>query len=388
MPPGHYFGSVTDSVGELRRQLPEVSDSYLGRYAAVHHYALVSMAQALAHADLDWRSGAAREAAVITGRSGVDTIVQAYRSILERDPTELLPDEAKNLFMGLALSGTVTDVANVQASFLRNSGPTYCVSCGCASSALALGEAARLIRSGESDIAVVTGVDAWDLTQARHLDRIRDVMKTTMRKVSFTEPKLQMDRPMRPYDASSGGFNMGDGAATLVLESRRHAEARGATNQGELLGQVTRRSAGPSALATAGLDEALTRAGQDLIQSLPWARFDYINGGAQGDEQFNQIESAAVARLFPRRKPLVSSQEACFGHVASALGIVGAAATVLMIGKRAVAPTAECRTPAPGLTFDPVVGDAPRRVPRLRQALSINYQVGGVASALALGGAR
>lgn len=386
---GVYFGAVPSVLPHLELAAPEVPVEHLKKYSSVHLYGLLSMLTALEDADIDWRGGAASSAAVVTARSGVDTIVSAYRAVQDCDPDLVSPAEAKRLFMSLALSGTVTDVGNVQASLLRSNGPSFCVSCGCASSAVALGQAKALIGSGEVDLAVVTGVDAWDLDQARHLDRVRDVMKSEIRTTSFTAPALRLDRQMRPYDEHSDGFNMGDGSVTLVLESREHAQRRGHASYGEVLGQATRRSAAPSALATSGLDDALAASASALLDGKVSAgSIPYVNGGAQGDRLFNDLEMSAVRTIFgPGNAPLVTSQEACFGHVASALGNLGVATTLLMMRHGTVAPTAGCTAPAPGLGFDPVPGPHGRPLD-FDLAMSFNYQVGGVASTLLLGADR
>lgn len=388
MPSDLSFGVVDGVLDLVGERVPEIPESHLTRYSDVHLYGILSMVSALEDAGLDWRSGQAANSAVITGRSGVDTVVNAYRDLLDRPLSELSARDAKHLFLRLALSGTVTDITNVQSSLLGSTGPSYTVSCGCASSAVAMGRAHEAIASGAAELAIVTGVDAWDIDQARQLDEVRKIMAPEVRSSSFAEPTLHLDGRMKPYDARSTGFNMGDGSATVVLESKAHAERRGAVPRALLLGQRTRRADGHSALATMGLDRALVQASRDVMALARDEVPGYVNGGAQGDVQFNEIESAAFAELFPDSRPLVSCQEACFGHVASALGVVGAAVSALAVDREVVPPTAGCEEPAPGLGFDPVPGSVPRQTPGLRTALSINYQVGGVASAVLVGAAR
>ncbi|WP_046469375.1 beta-ketoacyl synthase N-terminal-like domain-containing protein [Allosalinactinospora lopnorensis] len=386
---GVYFGAIPSVAADVAAELPEIPRPYIDNYAPTHLYGLTALFEALADAGIDWRAGAAENAALLTARAGMDTIVAAYRGALDANPDELTAAEAKGLFMRLALSGAVTDVGNVQASLLRSTGPSFCVSCGCASSAVLLGRAMAMIRDGEVDTAIVTGVDAWNLDQARHLDRLRETMKAEVRTTSFTAPELRMDRPMRPYDRDSDGFNMGDGAVTLVVEAREHAQNRGAGVHGWLIGQATRRGAVPSALAATGVDSALSHAARDVMgdHTAP-ADIAYVNGGAQGDPLFNQLETDAVADIFADTvPPYVTSQEACFGHVASGLGNMGVAATLLMMRHGQIAPTAGCRVPDPALSFDPLPGTSPKPV-RFDRALSVNYQVGGVASAILLGAAQ
>jgi 3-oxoacyl-[acyl-carrier-protein] synthase II len=195
---------------------------------------------------------------------------------------------------------------------------------------------------------------------------------------------------MRPYDARADCMNYGDGSATLILESRSHAERRGARPYGAVLAQATTRGGLGSAVAidTGGkaLADAARRclaAGRAGLDEVP-----YINGGAEGDALFTRIESNAVQLLYgdDSRSVLVSSQEACFGHSGAPLGNLGAALTLLMMRHGQVCPTANCEKPSEVCSFDPVPGTIPRPLVFSR-ALSFNYQVGGVNSALLLGGA-
>ena len=98
------------------------------------------------------------------------------------------------------------------------------------------------------------------------------------------------------------------------------------------------------------------------------------------------FESNAVRTLYggAAADVLVTSQEACFGHNGAPAGCVGVAVTLLMMRHRTVCPTANCEEPADNLSFDPVPGTCGRPLD-FRYALSWNYQIGGVKSALLLG---
>ena len=113
-----------------------------------------------------------------------------------------------------------------------------------------------------------------------------------------------------------------------------------------------------------------------------------INGGAQGDPLFSTMEFNAIRSLYGLSSadsvgPLVSTQEACFGHNAAPLGNVGAAATLLMMRAGQVCPTANCAKVSEDCPFDLVTESQPRPLD-FDLALSFNYQMGGVSSALLL----
>ncbi|UGY94147.1 beta-ketoacyl-[acyl-carrier-protein] synthase family protein [Streptomyces gobiensis] len=393
---GFFYGHVPLTEEEFSRAVPELPARFLKNYASIHLYGLLALVEACDDAALDWRGTELADAAVLTGRVGVDNSFDTYLDCVRASPDALTPQEARSLFMRLAVSVTATDVATVQASLLRSGGPNYTLSCGCASTAALLGVAANQIASGEVDIAVVTGVDAFNLDRVEHFEELRAVAERSSERPSFQSPptQLRFDRPMRPYDERADGFNIGEGAATLILESREHAERRGRRAYGQILGQSTMRGAVASAITANEDGDALVRAARNCLRArdsharIAPAEVPVVNGGAQGDPLFNTMEFNAIRSLYGLHGtdsvgPLVSTQEACFGHNAAPLGNVGAAATLLMMRNGQVCPTANCEKVSEDCPFDLVTGAQPRPLD-FDLALSFNYQMGGVSSALLL----
>ncbi len=386
---GFHHGAVHGARQALTELLPELPENHLRSYADVHLFGLVSLAEACADAGLDHRAGELSHAAVLTARAGVDSNYDSYRAWHEADPRSVSPADAKALFIRAIVAGTVSDVGPVQAALLGSTGACYAVSCGCASSAVLLGLARTMIADGQADLAVVTGVDRFDPERLLHGDRLRQVVEREPVRHHTEPPTSRFDRPMRPYDARGASMNYGDGSVTLVLESRAHAERRGARSYGAVLSQATTRAGLRSAFAIDAGGGALAEAARRCLDGrAELAEVPYINGGAEGDPLFTRIEANAVRALYgdDSRSVLVSSQEACFGHCGAPLGNLGAALTLLMMRHGQVCPTANCEKPSDVCTFDPVPGTRPRPLVFTR-ALSFNYQLGGVNSALLLGGA-
>ncbi|MEV5333357.1 beta-ketoacyl synthase N-terminal-like domain-containing protein [Streptomyces werraensis] len=388
---GFHHGTVRGAREAFEELLPDVPSRYLRSYADVHLYGMVSLVEACRDAGLDPTAGELRGADVLTARAGVDSNYDSYRAWHDADPATVGPREAKSLFVRLLVAGTSSDVGPVQAAFLGSTGANYTVSCGCASSSVLLGIARTMIAAGQSDLVAVTGVDRFDTERVLHGHRLREVVEreaVTVRHNDDPPAAPRHDRPMRPYDAAGDCMNYGDGSVTLILESREHAAARGARAHGAVLGQATTRSGLNSAVAIdtggAALAEAARRA---LGDHTSLAQIPYVNGGGEGDALFTRIESNAVRSLWGDRSSqvLVSSQEACFGHSGAPLGALGTALTLMMMREGAVCPTANCTAPSPVCSFDPVPGNKTRAL-EFDRALSFNYQVGGVNSALLLGG--
>ena len=107
-------------------------------------------------------------------------------------------------------------------------GPLGAPVTACAASAQAIGDAARLIRSGEADIAVCGGAEAC-------IDRVSFGAFVAARTMStgFNDRPMQASRP---FDVERDGFVMGEGAGMLVIGELEHALRCGATPIAELLG--------------------------------------------------------------------------------------------------------------------------------------------------------
>ncbi|MFI9214545.1 beta-ketoacyl synthase N-terminal-like domain-containing protein [Streptomyces werraensis] len=388
---GFHHGTVRGAREAFEELLPDVPSRYLRSYADVHLYGMVSLVEACRDAGLDHTAGELRGADVLTARAGVDSNYDSYRAWHDADPATVGPREAKSLFVRLLVAGTSSDVGPVQAAFLGSTGANYTVSCGCASSSVLLGIARTMIAAGQSDLVAVTGVDRFDTERVLHGHRLREVVEreaVTVRHNDDPPAAPRHDRPMRPYDAAGDCMNYGDGSVTLILESREHAAARGARTHGAVLGQATTRSGLNSAVAIDTGGTALAEAARRTLgDHTSLAQIPYVNGGGEGDALFTRIESNAVRSLWGDRSSqvLVSSQEACFGHSGAPLGALGTALTLMMMREGAVCPTANCTAPSPVCSFDPVPGTKTRAL-EFDRALSFNYQVGGVNSALLLGG--
>jgi len=388
---GFHHGTVPLTPGMFTERFPEVPEGHRRHYAPVHLFGMVSMWQACADAGLDWRAGDLSRAAVLTARAGTDSNFDSYLAWYRADPDTIGTAQAKDVIFRVMIAGTANDVGNVLAGLTRATGPVFSVTCGCASSGVLLGIARRMIATGEVDVAVVAGVDAFETGRLRHGKRLVDVASRRGGEATFhSAPPVatRFDVPMRPYDRDGEGMNLGDGAVTLVLESRDHAERRGARVHGRILAQATTRSGLPSAVSIDESGGCLVSAVRSCLEGgHDLGQIPYVNGGAEGDPLFNVIEANAISALYGSAAGdvLVTSQEGCFGHDGAPLGAMGVASTLLMMRHGRVAPTANCRNPAEVCTFDPVPGTVPRDV-SFSRALSFNYQLGGVSSVLLLEG--
>ena len=102
--------------------------------------------------------------------------------------------------------------AAVLGAALGAAGPVTSVSNACAASGFGISLAADLIRSGEADIVVAGGAEAYSRVALACFNRLGAI-----------DPER-----CRPFSLHRQGTVFGEGAAILVLESAAHARARGA----------------------------------------------------------------------------------------------------------------------------------------------------------------
>ncbi|MET8565697.1 beta-ketoacyl synthase N-terminal-like domain-containing protein [Streptomyces flaveolus] len=387
---GVYYGSVNLSKAAFEEQVPGIPEFFSRHYTDAHRFGLVSLARACRDAGLDARQDL-QEAAILVGRGGVDANIDSYLAVLRADPATYPVAEALEMFVAAEQAVTPSDVALVQGALTRSRGANFTVSCGCASSALQIGNALSMIASGETDIAVVTGVDVFSITLIRNIQRLLSGAQQAydaMRSEDMPSLLPSFDALMRPYDKRADCINHGEGSATVVIESREHAFARDARLYGQILSQATTRDGLANPLASDESGKALVSAVRKCLGDT-WdiAQVPYIHGGSDGNVVVTAFEANAIRELYgsASHDVLMSSQEGCFGHNGAPAGCLGVALTLLMMRNSQVCPTANCEQPAEHLTFDPVPGTLSRPLD-FDYALTFNYQVGGVKSAILLGG--
>ena len=116
----------------------------------------------------------------------------------------------------------------------------------------------------------------------------------------------------RPFDRDRDGLVIGEGAATLVLESLDHARARGATILAEIVGYATnsdgRHITNPTqATMEVAMQSALDNAGLNASD------IDFISGHGTATEQGDIAESHATRNILGPAIPF-HSLKSYFGH--------------------------------------------------------------------------
>lgn len=296
---------------------------------------------------------------------------QAVRTTDRRGPRRLSPFTVPSFLINLA-AGHVS----IRHGFR---GPIGSPVTACAASVQALGDGARLIRSGEADVALCGGSEsAIDLVTQAGFAAARALS------TSFNDRPAQASRP---FDVQRDGFVVGEGAGMLVLEALDHALARGATPLVELVGYGTSAdahhiTAGPEDGngAARAMRLALRQAGIEPGQ------VQHLNAHATSTPVGDAGELAAISAIFAAadghvQGPAISATKSATGHLLGAAGAVEAIFTAMALRRQLAPPTLNLHVPDPGSRGLDLVRLAARSV-AMEYALSNGFGFGGVNASL------
>ncbi len=304
-----------------------------------------------------------------SGIGGLSSIADTAVMIKERGPRRVSP-----FFIPGALINLISGQVSIRHGF---KGPNHSVVTACSTGAHAIGDASRLIKSGDADVMVAGGAEA----------AICEIGIAGFNACKALSTKYADDpkKASRPYDADRDGFVMGEGAGIVVLEEYEHAKARGAKIYAEVLGYGLSGDAyhitAPSEDGEGGersMRAALANAG------LEPSAVDYIN--AHGTSTMaDTIELGAVERVLgdAASKATMSSTKSATGHLLGAAGAIEAIFSILAIRDQVAPPTINLDNPA----VEPQLDLAPnqKREREINVALSNSFGFGGTNASVIFG---
>ena len=339
-------------------------------------FALGAADQALAQAGWPQVGGGeealARTATVIaSGIGGFGAIADAVRTTETRGPQRLSPFTVPSFLVNLA-AGQVSIRHGLK-------GPLGAPVTACAASVQALGDAARMIRCGEADIAVCGGSEAA-------IDRVSLGAFAAAKALStgFNDAPAQASRP---FDAQRDGFVMGEGAGMLVVEALEHALARGAQPLAELVGYGTSADAYHITSGPEDGDGAARSMAAALAQAgLRADEVQHLNAHSTSTLVGDRGELAAIRRVFGAGGgpgPAITSTKSATGHLLGAAGAVATIFAVLALRDQVVPGTLNLHAPDEQARGLDLVALAPRPM-ALTHAMVNGFGFGGVNATLVL----
>lgn len=247
------------------------------------------------------------------------------------------------------------------AKEFKAAGPNMTTVTACAAGGNSLGYGLDLIRSGQCDAVIAGGSDPLSF----------------MSQTGFSLMKALSKNLCCPFNKEKTGILIGEGSAFFVLESRKHAQARGAKIYAEFMGY----GLSNDAYHVTAPDPK----GGGAIRSMRWAMedaglspddIDYINAHGTGTKFNDVMELVAISEVFKERAKRIpiSSIKGAIGHTLGLAGSIEALATILAIYNDTLPPTISMEEPMEeGYDFVP----NGLRKAEIQYALSNSFAFGG-----------
>ncbi|WP_328616797.1 SDR family NAD(P)-dependent oxidoreductase [Amycolatopsis sp. NBC_00355] len=242
-------------------------------------------------------------------------------------------------------TGAAASIAANRLSYLLDlRGPSLTLDTACSSSLVAVHQAVQSLRRGESETALVAGVNLL----------LSPGITANFHRAGVLAP----DGHCKPFDAGADGIVRGEGCGVVVLKPLKAARAAGDRVLAVVRGSAVNsdgRSNGmmapnPDAQA-ALLRDAYAVAGVDP------SSVDYVEAHGTGTLLGDPIEAGALGTVLgagrePGRPLLVGSVKSNLGHLEGAAGIAGLIKVVLALVHRRLPPSLNYRDPNPHIDFD------------------------------------
>jgi 3-oxoacyl-[acyl-carrier-protein] synthase II len=358
----HIGGVVTfDGAGQFAAPKLRMLDR-------VSQFALVAAAQAVRDADLVFDGPGRQRAGVFlgTGMGGAQSTDEGYFTLYAEGSERVKPFSVL-----MAMTNAAASWIGIEYGLF---GPNLTFSTACSSSAVAIGEAARRIATGDVDVMIAGGSEAplndgtlvaWDALK-------------TLAPADPNDPGASC----KPFAKDRTGLVLGEGAAIVVLEAWDHAQTRGVRVHAELVGyglctdsaHITRPSVeGQAAAMRRALESAAMRPDE----------INYINAHGTATLANDAVETSAIKDVFGAQafRIPVSSTKSMHGHLLGAAGALEFVAAVLALEQQTIPPTLNLHVPDPECDLDYVPGMA-RTGTELTAVMSNSFAFGGTNAVL------
>jgi 3-oxoacyl-[acyl-carrier-protein] synthase II len=264
---------------------------------------------------------------VTTGIGGLQTVIEQFRVLSDKGPDRVSP-----FMVPMMMPNAATAAVSMRFGL---GGPCETVTTACAAGTHAIGNAARLVATGRSTVAVAGGAEAV-------MVEIAEAGFRNMTALSNTEFS-------RPFDVGRDGFVMGEGAGILILEewehatrARRHDLRRGPRRGLDRRRAPHHRSRPLGHGAIRCMELALEDAGVSASD------VSHINAHGTSTPLNDLAESVAVRKVFGDDAPPVTSIKGHLGHSLAAAGALEGVASVMTLVNQVIPPTAGTTNVDPG----------------------------------------
>lgn len=363
-------GQVPEDVGPLLG----IGERSLSKLPRVSRLAHLAVADAMEHARITPEE---------LSRSRSVLIVTSIQFAL-RETADLLRRYQEKGASGVGLdywiSGTPGSIASCLSTNLGLDMPTLSLTGGCSTSLRGFQLASSMITSGEVDHAIVVGADC--VLEPLFLSSTSYEGRSGFRaSTASTDPG-----DVRPHDMHQNGNAPGEGAVALVLGAPGTSGGDWATAQ--TLGTASRkRGTSPVGLGDpvrfAEDISGLVERGVGAPSGLALVN-DFAEGSRFLEDFLCDVLDHLESTVGGVKELTLTSQEAVFGHIPGAAGLLKVVSNLVMLKENRVAPTANLVTPYDRLTANVAFGEPSALDPGRETALAIATSGGGDTSSLLL----
>lgn len=326
-------------------------------------FAVAAAMQAVQNAGLEITEANRDRIGVVIGTAigGIGTLLEQTQVFTERGPSKVSP-----FLVPMMLPDTGPGMVAIQ---LGVRGPNLAIVTACATGTNSIGEAAEIIRRGQSDVIIAGGSEAAIVPVAM---AGLGVMGAT------SERNDEPERASRPFDRDRDGFVMGEGAGVCILESLEHAQER----QANILAEVTGYGSSCDAYHISAPAENGSGAARCMQMALDDAglrteQIDYANAHGTATHLNDKSETAAIKTVFGELayQIPVSSTKSMTGHLLGAAGALEAIICVQVLKNQILPPTINYENQDPDCDLDYVPNKA--RIHTVQHIMSNSFGFGG-----------
>jgi 3-oxoacyl-[acyl-carrier-protein] synthase II len=287
--------------------------------------------------------------------SGEPLFIERYNDIRKADGLEAIPGDMFPKYPCHTIPANIAIEVDAH-------GPCLMIPTACAAGNYAIGYGFDLIRSGQAELMLAGGADAF----------------SRITYMGFARLGAIAPERCQPFDKGRKGMVPGEGAAVLILEPLEAARARGATVYAEVLGYGLSCDSHHMTAAHPDGDGAVRAMTMAMKESgVGPDEIDYISAHGTGTPTNDRVESMAVKALFRDRASRVpiSSIKSMLGHTMGAASAIESVACALAIHTGMIPPTINYEEPDPECELDCVPNQARETHPRV--ILNNAYAFGG-----------
>ena len=236
-----------------------------------------------------------------------------------------------------------------------------CFATACAAGNYALKAGLDALQKDKISIAIVGGVDPFSKIAMTGFSRSRAMSPSGI---------------CKPFDANRDGMILGEGAGFLVLEKTDHATKRNA-NVLAILDDCALSCDAYHPTAPKPDSSGIIDCFQHILKTnkIQHSEIDWISAHGTGTKLSDQSEAQAIANVFHKHKPYVSSIKPKIGHTLGAATAIEAIVSVLSMQHQTIPHTLNYTNPE----FDILIPKKPVFT-KVKKVLNCGYAFGGLNS--------